>query len=58
MIAKTMFRDGHLSGKFEGIRPALFLHLGIESCEECFGKFGKIRVCTLDGAPPKNKIGD
>ncbi len=56
MIAKAMFRDGHLPSEFQRIRAALIFHFGIESSEKCFGEFGEIHVGALNRAPPENKI--
>jgi len=58
MIAKAMFRDGHLTGEFERIRAALIVHFSIERGEKCFGEFGEIYVGALEGASPENKISD
>src|SRR5256885_7287290 len=42
VIAKAMFRDGHLSGESQRIGAALIVHFRIKSGEEGFGEFGEV----------------
>src|SRR5256886_17237141 len=58
VIAKAMFRDGHLSGESQRIGAALIAHFRIKSGEEGFGEFGEVHIGALNRAPPKNKVRD
>src|SRR5260370_36977989 len=58
VIAKTVFRNGHLAGQPEGIRTALVIDFRVERAEKCGGEFRKIRVSAWNGALPKNEIGE
>ena len=58
VIAKAMFRNGHLPSDFQRIWTALIFDFSVESRKKSFGEFGEVRVGALERAPPKNKIGD
>src|SRR5438552_18830701 len=57
VIAKAMFRDGHLPGEFQRIRARHIFHFGIESGAKSFRESGDIHVDALESSAANSEIG-